>query len=139
MGRVPGYVTDAALLRGGRYLLVRSLQQATVYSMPDLEPVGSFALPWQPQGEAVSVGPDGRIRISTEGAGTPVYEVQLPAAVARTMRNPQAPTASASPNAADPPGGVAVEDAGEADKDTTWLGWIAAAALGRWPSGGAWR
>ena len=97
VGRVRGYVTDAALLRGGRYLLVRSLQQATVYSMPDLEPVGSFALPWQPQGEGVSVGPDGRIRISTEGAGTPVYEVQLPAAVARTMRNPQAPTASASP------------------------------------------
>ena len=129
VGRVPGYVTDAALLRGGRYLLVRSLHQATVYSMPDLERVGSFALPWQPQGEAVSVGPDGRIRISTEGARTPVYEVQLPAAVARTMRNPQAPTASASPNAADAPGGVAVEDTGEADQDTTWLGWIAAAAL----------
>ena len=113
VGSVRGYVTDAALLRGGRYLLVRSLQQATVYSMPDLEPVGSFALPWQPQGEGVSVGPDGRIRISTEGAGTPVYEVQLPAAVARTMRNPQAPTASASPEAVDPPGGVAVEDDGK--------------------------
>ena len=88
VGRVRGYVTDAALLRGGRYLLVRSLQQATVYSMPDLEPVGSFALPWQPQGEGVSVGPDGRIRISTEGAGTPVYEVQLPAAVARDDAQP---------------------------------------------------
>ena len=110
MGRVRGYVTDAALLRGGRYLLVRSLQQATVYSMPDLEPVGSFGLPWQRQGEGVSIGPNGRIRISTEGAGTPVHEVQLPASVARTMRNPQAPTRSASPEAVDPPGGVAVED-----------------------------
>jgi hypothetical protein len=129
VGRVRGYVTDAALLRGGRYLLVRSLQQATVYSMPDLEPVGSFALPWQPQGEGVSVGPNGRIRISTEGAGTPVYEVQLPAAVARTMRDPRAPTASASPEAVDPPGGVAVEDDGEGHQDTTWLGWIAAAVL----------
>jgi hypothetical protein len=129
VGRVRGYVTDAALLRGGRYLLVRSLQQATVYSMPDLEPVGSFALPWQPQGEGVSVGPDGRIRISTEGARTPVYEVQLPAAVARAMRNPQAPTASASPEAVDPPGGVAVEDGGQADHDTSWLGWIAAGVL----------
>ncbi len=129
VGRVRGYVTDAALLRGGRYLLVRSLQQATVYSMPDLEPVGSFALPWQPQGEGVSVGPDGRIRISTEGAGTPVYQVQLPAAVARTMRNPQAPTASASPEATDPPGGVAGEDDGDGKQDTTWLGWIAAGVL----------
>ena len=129
VGRVRGYVTDAAALRGGRYLLVRSLQQATVYAMPDLEPVGSFALPWQPQGEGVSVGPDGRIRISTEGAGTPVYEVELPAAVARTMRNPQAPTASASPEAVDPPGGVAVEDDGKGNQDTTWLGWIAGGAL----------
>ncbi len=76
MGRVRGYVTDAALLRDGRHLLVRSLQQATVYTMPDLTPVGSFALPWQRQGEGISVGPDGRIRISTEGAGTPVYEVE---------------------------------------------------------------
>ena len=40
VGRVRGYVTDAALLRGGRYLLVRSLQQATVYSMPDLSRSG---------------------------------------------------------------------------------------------------
>ena len=129
VGRVRGYVTDAALLRGGRYLLVRSLQQATVYSMPDLEPVGSFGLPWQRQGEGVSIGPNGRIRISTEGAGTPVHEVQLPASVARTMRNPQAPTRSASPEAVDPPGGVAVEDDQQADEDTTWLGWIAAGVL----------
>ncbi len=129
MGRVRGYVTDAALLRDGRHVVVRSLQQATVYTLPDLDPVGSFALPWQRQGEAISVGPNGRIRISTEGAGTPVYEVPIPAAVARTMRNPQAPTASASPAAGDPPGGVAVEDGGEAHQTTTWLGWVAAAAL----------
>ena len=67
----------------------------------------SFALPWQPQGEGVSVGPDGRIRISTEGAGTPVYEVALPAAVAPDdAATRTAPTASASPEAVDPPGGV---------------------------------
>jgi len=135
VGRVRGYATDAALLPDGRHLLVRSLQQASVYTMPDLTHVGSFALPWQRQGEGISVGPDGRIRISTEGAGTPVYEVELPEAVARTMRNPQAPTASASPAAVDPPGGVGVEDDGKADQDTTWLAWLAAgvfaaAALG---------
>jgi hypothetical protein len=132
VGRVRGYVTDAALLRGGRYVVVRSLQQARVYTMPDLTPVGSFALPWQRQGEAISVGPDGRIRISTEGAGTPVYEVALPAAITRTMRNPQAPTASASPAAVDPPGDAGGQDDGV---DTTWLAWLtagvlAAAALG---------
>jgi hypothetical protein len=135
VGRVRGYVTDAALLRDGKHLLVRSLQQATVYTLPDLTPVGSFALPWQRQGEGISVGPHGRIRISTEGAGTPVYEVELPEEVARTMRNPQAPTASASAAAVDPPGGVGVEDDGKADQDTTWLAWLAAgvfaaAALG---------
>jgi len=129
VGRVRGYITDAALFPDGRHLLVRSLQQARVYTMPDLIPVGAFALPWQRQGEGISVGPDGRIRISTEGAGTPVYEVELPAAVARTMRNPQAPTASASPAAVDPPGDTGVKDGGEGDQDTTWLGWIAAGLL----------
>ena len=129
VGRVRGYVTDAALLRDGRHVVVRSLQQATVYTLPDLTRAGSFALPWQRQGEAISVGPNGRIRISTEGAGTPVYEVPIPAAVARTMRDPQAPTASASPAAGDPPGGVAVEDGGEAHQDTTWLAWLVAAGL----------
>ena len=129
VGRVGGYVTDAALLRDGRHLLVRSLQQAKVYSMPDLTPVGSFALPWQRQGEGISVGPGGRIRISTEGAGTPVYEVALPDAISRTMRNPQAPTASASPAAVDPPGGEGGQDDGEGDLDTTWLAWLTAAVL----------
>jgi hypothetical protein len=129
VGRVRGYVTDAALMRDGKHMLVRSLQQATVYTLPDFEPVGSFALPWQRQGEGISVGPGGRIRISTEGAGTPVYEVELPAAVARTMRDPQAPTAAASPAAGDRPGGVAVEDDGKAHQDTTWLAWVAAGVL----------
>jgi hypothetical protein len=129
LGRVSGYVTDAALLRDGRHVVVRSLHQARVYTMPDLTPVGAFALPWQRQGEGISVGPGGRIRISTEGAGTPVHEVELPEAVARTMRNPQAPTASASPAAVDPPGGAGVEDDGKADQDTTWLAWLAAGVL----------
>ena len=129
VGRVRGYVTDAALLHGGRHVVVRSLQQARVYTFPDLTLVGSFALPWQRQGEGISVGPDGRIRISTEGAGTPVHEVALPDAVARTMHNPQAPTASASPAAVDPPGGAGVEDDGEGDQDTTWLAWLTAGVL----------
>jgi len=129
VGRVSGYVTDAALLRGGRHVVVRSLQQAKVYTFPDLTLVGSFALPRQRQGEGISVGPDGRIRISTEGAGTPVHEVALPDAVARTMRNPQAPTASASPAAVDPPGDAGVEDDGEGDQDTTWLAWLTAGVL----------
>jgi hypothetical protein len=129
VGRVRGYVTDAALLRDERHVVVRSLQQATVYSLPNFTRVGSFALPWQPQGEGISVGPDGRIRISTEGAGTPVYEVPLPAAVARTMRNPNAPTAPGSPAAGDPPGGFGVEDDGGAHQTTTWLAWLTAVAL----------
>ncbi len=128
VGRVRGYITDAALLRGGRHLLVRSLQQATVYTFPELTRVGAFPLPWQRQGEGISVGPDGRIRISTEGVGTPVHQVELPAAVLRAMRNLHSPTASASPAAVDPPG-TAGQDDGEAAQDTTWLGWVAAGVL----------
>ena len=139
VGSVRGYVTDAALFPDGRHLLVRSLQQARVYTMPDLTPVGAFALPWQRQGEGISVGPNGRIRISTEGAGTPVYEVELPAAVARTMRNPQAPTASASPAAVDPPGDTGVEDGGKETRTRPGLGGSRRVRSWLWPSAQAWR
>ena len=127
VGEVGGFVTDAALLRSGRHVVVRGLRQATVYRLPDFTLLGSFALPSQPQGEGISVGPGGRIRVSTEGALTPVHEVALPAAVARTMRNPEAPTSSASPAAAEPPG--AGQDEGVAARDATWMTWVTAGVL----------
>lgn len=124
VARVEEYATDAAALPGGRHVLVRSLRRATVYRLPDFAAVGSFGLPWQPQGEAVSVGPDGRIRISTEGARTPVFEVELPAEVVRRMRDPAA-APSAPPIT---PVDDTRHDVGDARGDG-WLAWVTGGAL----------
>ena len=59
--------TDGALLRDGRHALVRGYSSAALYTFPDFRRVGSFPLPAQRQGESISVGPGGRIRIGTEG------------------------------------------------------------------------
>ena len=109
VGRVRGYATDAALLRDGRHVLVRSLQQATVYTMPDLAPVGVVRA-------AVAAAGRGRSRSGRTGASGSAPRVPAPRctrwrcpprSLARCA-NPQAPTASASPAAVDPPGGAGV-------------------------------
>ena len=87
--RVRGYVTDAALLRDGRHVLVRSLQQATVYTMPDLDPVGVVraavaAAGRGDLGRARRTDPDQHRGCRHAGA----TRCELPAAVARTMRRP---------------------------------------------------
>jgi hypothetical protein len=123
--RLDEYVTDAALLRGGRHVVVRGPGRATVHALPDFSVLGSFALPRQRQGEAISVGPGGRIRVSTEGAGTPVHEVDLPAEVVRRMQGQDTETASATPTPidADDP---ARQDGG---RGPDWLPWATGVTL----------
>ncbi|WP_123389201.1 hypothetical protein [Nocardioides aurantiacus] len=91
--------TDAALLSPTR-VLVRGYAEAGLYAWPSWEPVRRVPLPEQPQGEALSVGPGGRVRVASEGAGEPVR--QLPAsATADPAAVPQpsvSPSPSASPN-----------------------------------------
>ncbi len=78
VGQVDEYVTDAALTQDQRHLLLRSLGQASLYTYPDLELVRRFSLPAQRQGEGVSFGPRDRLRLSSEGQGTAVLEMELP-------------------------------------------------------------
>ena len=92
VGQVDEYVTDAALTRDQRHVLLRSLGQASLYTYPDLELVRRFSLPAQRQGEGVSFGPRDRLRLSSEGQGTAVLEMALPdlggAASRRRARTP---------------------------------------------------
>ena len=99
-GRVIEYATDAALLPDGRHVLVRGPGSASVYTLAGFRRIGSFALPRQRQGEGVSVGPGGRIRLSSEGVRSQVLSVTLPARVVALMQPPApspSPSASASP------------------------------------------
>lgn len=97
--------TDGAFLPDGRHLVVRNYGQADVLTWPGLAEVGSFDLPAQEQGEGLTVEPDNRLLISTEGAGTAVLRVRMPRRVRAAIAPPE-PSASpsASPSAGIQPG-----------------------------------
>jgi hypothetical protein len=75
---VPGMITDGTFLPDGRRVLLRTYGAAAVYSYPDLELLQDFALPTQEQGEAVAVGDDGRVYLTTEGSLSDVLVLDLP-------------------------------------------------------------
>lgn len=75
---VEGLVTDGAFLPDGRHVVLRSYGSASVYTFPGFDLRGTVSLPAQRQGEAISVGPDGRVLLSSEGRNAPVLEVELP-------------------------------------------------------------
>jgi hypothetical protein len=91
------WATDAALFPDGRHLLVRGYDSAAIYTFPGFRPVASLGLPRQNQGEGVSIGPSGRIRLSSEGRNSPVLQVALPDAVRAVVDSPD-PTPSAAPS-----------------------------------------
>jgi len=96
VGSVDVWATDAALFPDGKHVLVRGYDTAAVYTFPDFSPAASFDLPRQKQGEGVSIGSSGRIRLSSEGRNSAVLQVALPDDV-RALVEPTTSTPSASP------------------------------------------
>ena len=78
-----------ALADDGRHLVVRSYDDAVVYTFPTLEVVGRVALPSQVQGEGLAVSGEDLL-ISTEGQFSDVLQVPLPEAVRAAMAEPTA-------------------------------------------------
>jgi hypothetical protein len=93
VAKVGLFATDGTFLDAHR-VLVRGYTSADVYVFPGFRLLGSFALPGQPQGESVSVGPGGRIRIGSEGVRSEVVTVSLPARL--RAATPTSPAASPS-------------------------------------------
>ncbi len=144
-GRVIEYATDAAMLPDGRHVVVRGPQRASVYTVPGFERLGTFDLPRQRQGEGISVGPGSRIRLSTEGVGSAVRQVAVPADIRQRMQPADASptpspsvTASASPAPSPAPSPVPSGGTGAASptpttadnpdgiepaQDRAWLRW----------------
>ena len=99
IGTVAELATDAAMLPDLRHVLVRGYGIAGVYTFPGFQRIGSFDLPVQRQGEGVSAGPGGRLRLSSEGVHSVVIQWPLPAAILARMKQPAAsPSPSASPS-----------------------------------------
>ncbi|MGY2875985.1 hypothetical protein ACVW00_003175 [Marmoricola sp. URHA0025 HA25] len=112
------WATDAALFPDGKHLLVRGYDTAVVYTFPGFQPVASLDLPRQRQGEGVSIGSSGRIRLSSEGRNSPVLEVSLPDAVAAALDGKQVPPSSTSR-----------PDSGGKDVPGNRYGWVPVTAL----------
>jgi hypothetical protein len=87
VGVVTLWATDAAML-GSRHVLVRGYGDAEVLTFPGFSKVAEFELPAQEQGEGVSVGPGGRVRLSSEGEHSQVLQIALPADVKALIRPP---------------------------------------------------
>jgi len=102
---VRGTVTGGAFLPGGRHVVLRTYGSAAVYTYPGFEEVAAFELPVQEQGEAVAVGPDGRLYLSTEGALSDVLAMKLPRE-ARVALRPRAEGPAPSPAASRSPATV---------------------------------
>ena len=125
VGRVVGFAPDGAFFPDGRHLVLRDYGSATVYSWPDLEEVGSFALPDQQQGEGIAVDALGRVYAGTEGLHAPVHRVRLPAEIAAAVRPPD--TATHEEDTATAPDRPSSEAA--TDRPTPVWAWLAAGGL----------
>jgi hypothetical protein len=95
--RVPGLVTGGEFLPDGDHVVLRTYGAASVFTFPAFELVGTVTLPDQEQGEAISVGPGGRVLVSSEGVHAEVLRIELPADLTRTSAGPRA---EASPEGA---------------------------------------
>jgi hypothetical protein len=110
------YATDAALMRDHRHVLVRGYGGALLATFPGFKTLAEFGLPSEQQGEGISVGPTGRIRLSSEGVHSPVLQIKLPAEVRAALRGELPKPLKARPDVADPPAA-----------DWRWVGWAALA------------
>lgn len=98
VGKVGLFATDAALFGDGRHVLVRGYGTAEIRTFPGFVRVAGFDLPDQQQGEGVSIGPGDRIRLSSEGAHSPVLQLALPAGVKDAMAAGPPATAPPTPS-----------------------------------------
>jgi len=105
IGDAPGVVTDGGFFPDGKHLILRNYTTAFVLTYPGLEPVGSFALPPQQQGEGIAVAADGRVYLSSEGVRSPLLRVPLPRRIRDVVlpekRHSPSAGASSSPGAGD--------------------------------------
>lgn len=80
------FATDAAIFPDGRHVVVRGYGTAVIATFPSFKPVAFITLPAQEQGEGISIGSNGRIRLSSEGENSDVLQIKLPADVKAKLK-----------------------------------------------------
>jgi hypothetical protein len=126
--QVPGLVTDGAFLPDGEHVVLRGYGSATVLTFPAFEVTGTVDLPDQRQGEAISVGRDGRVLLSSEGVGTDVLDVRLPARLTAPAPDPTPSRSSAAEPPARPPAANGDEQPAAGEREGMWSHPLAALA-----------
>lgn len=121
LARVAGLATDAAYDAESGLVVVRGYGGATVYDPTTWRRAGVVPLPEQPQGEGISIGPGGRVRVSSEGAGTPVWQLDEPLA-SYAESEPAAPDPEPPAPEAERPGWLVPAGAGSVA--VLALGWV---------------
>ena len=77
VGEAPGIVTDATFLPGGGGVVMRTYSSAHLAAFPSWQPVSSWELPRQDQGEGIALA--GReLLVSSEGSRSRVLTLALP-------------------------------------------------------------
>jgi hypothetical protein len=77
VGEAPGIVTDATFLPGGGGVVMRTYSTAHLAEFPSWQPVSSWELPQQEQGEGIALAMR-ELLVSSEGARSEVLKVALP-------------------------------------------------------------
>ena len=99
VGAAPSVATDAVYLADGSALAVRTYLALVLLDARDFSRVGSTPLPPQPQGETISLAPDGHgLLVGSEGVHTLVQEVAIPALPLAAHSAPGATTSAAPPS-----------------------------------------
>lgn len=79
VARAPSVATDATALPDGRHAVVRTYLSATVYRLPEWQPVRRLLLPEQRQGESITApAGGGAVWVGSEGVRSVVLSVPLP-------------------------------------------------------------
>lgn len=92
VGEAPGMVTDATFLPGGGGVVMRTYSTAHLAAYPSWQPVTSWELPQQEQGEGIALAMR-ELLVSSEGARSQVLKVALPPEAGATDLRGQAWTA----------------------------------------------
>jgi hypothetical protein len=121
--RVSGLLTDGSFLPDGEHVLLRTYGAVSLYTYPGFDLLGSALLPDQDQGEGLSVGPDGRVLVSSEGQHSEVLRLDLPPEVSPPAEGPDAPGTEPTPGRPSPRTPDEVTDAArpeESDGGELW-------------------
>jgi hypothetical protein len=109
VARGPALATDAALVPGGSFAVIRTYFSAYFYTFPGWQPLAERDLPNQPQGESLAVPAGGdQLWIGSEGEHSRVLAVGVPDLT---------PPTTAPPTFAPPPTGATGGDGGGEAQD----------------------